>query len=297
MGWFISFGYTLYIQQKKRIRIANIFIASYPLQKLGKHYELIRSFRLNRLINKLQVSTPLTPHDATRFSHTETDSTTQLLHKGKRPNKLKQLAWNIVIFQQYVDFTQHALSTTNGKTQLVFIDKETQSTNEIETFIKNSKFSKSSEKIILSMLKIYDVLDSTTFRNHDIQLSMIQLIREAQEQSTQDSVSDQEINVHLEPNLPQTQTNLKLSNDCHQDQIVLEFSEQIENEIVLLITILYNDYELISNTTHFPQRLTIAYRLIIIKFNLSWIINNPSSNKINTKINQLVHGFITKRKI
>lgn len=299
---FFKIGYMLYWKAKSELGLAEIFIVLQQRSEIIRHYETIRSLKLSRIDRRLDIATPVTPFAISTFDNGSENHETQLLPQGRRPNKLKQMLWNLEVLKEYITFTQQTLSTVNDKPEIHLFRKHVPHTNGWDRHIKLSKFVSASASITESALKIYQTLDKTVYRNVDLEMTMISLIKSARDQISESSETKSQLDqIQAQGNTPSEteQEQLKAQNDRLEAQIETELKDQVESEILMLVTILHNDFDQILEAISIAQRFTISHRLVMIITKLNWVSQKESAKRLRSRIipiiKNLVFGVTTAR--
>lgn len=220
------------------------------------------------------------------------NDTIHLLPESKRPNKLNQIIGHIDVLEHYVKFTKQRLST-QGKFKIILFSKISDQETTWEKFIFISKFTNAIRTIVLSLMNIYKILENTMYRNQDLELTMINTMRTIREQTEIPSTnSGIETTTNQLTNRIQIPNDQFLTNDQHESQVLLEFKDTIESEILLISTQLSHDIDqLIEHTTYY-QKVALIYNFIFIKIYLEWVCKNRSYYKLNYKINGIIKSLI-----
>lgn len=295
IAMFIRIGYFLYFKTKAQLSVGEILIISQHRSELTKHYETIRNLKLGRVERKLSADTPITPAPMTQSFGNSFSHETRLLPNSRRPNKLKQMLWNLEVLEEYKKFKEQILSTSNNRPEIHLFYKDIIHTQEWDKHIQFSRALSATSTVVQNILNIYKILDSTIYNNVDLEMTMISLIKSARKQPSIDSSQETEPDTNNGPNrdfVNADQTQKKLVNDRLEAQVQTELKDQVEAEILMLITVLHNDLNQIYEATTFTQRLRISHSLTMLIVKLNWISKPESAKRLRTRITPLIRSLI-----
>lgn len=295
MALFFRIGYLLYIHERRELRIAEIIVISGNTPEINKHYETIRNMRLGRVERRLSADTPITPFVSNVSNDGSVHHETRLLPQSRRPNKLKQTLWNLEVLEQYITFNEQILSTPKGKFQIHLFSKDVPPEDEWDKHISLSRFTNAAISTTRSMLGIYKILDNSVYRNIDLEMTMISLIKSARRQTDEidTTETDQERSERVSTEfLRADKSKQKLINDRLEIQVETELKDQVEAEILMLVTVLHNDLDQILQAINLAKRLMISYHLVVIVNKLSWISKKESAKRLRTRIIPITKNLI-----